>query len=139
VWPKLFTLKKTGMVWHSKNTKNCSVNNAFAVQSKMNKQRVVGLCCKFNKAVSIKHLKVENYSIILQKEFIMKNRQRVLQATNTISSNDAKTWTMIQRIQSLNSYAKQNWLPTANKVNEGIVHSVGLLYLMSGCTCSIGA
>ena len=64
----------------------------------MNKQRVVGLCCKFNKAVGIKHLKVENYSIILQKEFIMKNRQRVLQATNTISSNDAKMWTMIQSL-----------------------------------------
>ena len=43
----------------------------------------------------------------------------------------------------LNSNARQNWLATANKVNKlngGIVHSVGLLYiLMSGGTCSIGA
>jgi len=31
----------------------------------MNKQRVVGLCRKFNKAVSTKHFKVENYSVIL--------------------------------------------------------------------------
>jgi len=28
----------------------------------------------------------------------MENRQRVLQATNTISSNDAKTWPMIQSL-----------------------------------------
>jgi len=35
----------------------------------MNKQQVVGLRRKFNKAVSTKHLKVENYSVILQKEF----------------------------------------------------------------------
>jgi len=68
VWPKLFTLKKTDRVWHSKNTKNCSVNNAFTVHDEMNKQQVVDLCRKFNKAVSTKHLKIENYSVILQKE-----------------------------------------------------------------------
>ena len=35
----------------------------------------------------------------------------------------------------LNYYAKQNWLPTANKLNVGIVPSVDLLYfLMSGGT-----
>jgi len=45
-------------------------------------------------------LKVENYSVILQKEInllIMLNRQRVLQAANTIS-NDAKTYPMTQSL-----------------------------------------
>jgi len=75
VWPKLFTLKKQVGSGTPKNTKNCSVNNAFAVQNKMNKQRAVGLCCKFNKAVSTEHLKVENYSVILQKEFVYYGKQ----------------------------------------------------------------
>ena len=79
----------------------------------------------------------------------MENRQRVLQDANTISNLLmvlAACKTLRQRggmIQSLNSYAKQNWLPTANKLNQGIVHSVrgvGLLYfLMSGGTCGMGA
>ena len=34
--------EKTGRVWHAINTKNCSVNNAFAVHNKMNKNLECG-------------------------------------------------------------------------------------------------
>jgi len=36
---------------------------------------LMSLCRKFNKAVSTKHLKIENYSVILQKEFVYYGKQ----------------------------------------------------------------
>ena len=54
---------------------------------------------KCNKAVSTEHLKVENYSIILQKEFVYYGKQAACFAGyQYISSNDAKTWPMIQSL-----------------------------------------
>jgi len=41
----------------------------------MNEQQAVGLCRKCDKAVSNKHLKVENYSVILQKKFVYYGKQ----------------------------------------------------------------